>query len=202
MNLLDAALKQLRDPQKITHSVEESFDGIEWEEKRISRRREVQGELGQDESATSAEEHWQHEAFYRAVDSIIAEINEHFSNSWHILEALAIFSPKVFSTFSEFYPTTGHVEENVRKFHETYKIDSHHCAVKLYILAITFKLFNFDTVENKTDHVDYSDVSDEFSDSTEDMDDKYGVDIQDKHQTFVDCLSVLTDSRYKLIDAY
>ena len=108
----------------------------------------------------------------------------------------------MFSTFSEFYPTTGHVEENVRKFHETNKIDSHHCAVKLYILAITFKLFNFDTVENKTDHVDYSDVSDEFSDSTEDMDDKYGVDIQDKHQTFVDCLSVLTDSRYKLIDAY
>ena len=41
----------------------------------------MQGELGQDESATSAEEHWQHEAFYRAVDSIIAEINEHFSNS-------------------------------------------------------------------------------------------------------------------------
>ena len=26
--------------------------------------------------------------------------------------------------------------------------------------------------------------------------------MQDKHQTFVDCLSVLTDSRYKLIDAY
>ena len=74
--------------------------------------------------------------------------------------------------------------------------------MKLYSFATAFKLFNFDTVENKTDHADYGDVSDEFSDSTEDTDDKYGVDVQDKHHTFVDCLSALTDSRCKLIDVY
>ena len=33
-----------------------------------------------------------------------------------------------------------------------------------------FELLNFDTVKNKTDHVDYSDANDEFSDSTEDTD--------------------------------
>ena len=115
---------------------------------------------------------------------------------------MLFFPPKAFSTFSEVYPTTGHVEENVRKFCERYRIDSHRCAIKLYSFATAFKLFNFDTPEKKTDHTDYGHVSDEFSDSTEDTDDEYGADMQDKHQTFVDCLSVLTDSRYKLIDAY
>ena len=89
------------------------------------------------------------------------------------------------------------IKENVRKFCETYKIDLHHCAVELYSFATAFKLFNFDTNENKTDHADYSDVSDKFSDSTEDTDDEY-----EEHQTFIDFLSVLTDSIYKLIDSY
>ena len=78
----------------------------------------------------------------------------------------------------------------------------HRCAVELYSFATAFKLFNFDTVENKTGHADYGYVCDEFSDSTEYTNDEYGVDVQDKHQSFVDCFSVLTDSRYKLTDAY
>ena len=172
------------------------------EKKKISRRRRISGELAQDETATFAEEKLRCEVFYATVDSVIAEINERFSSSRHVLETFAIFSPKVFSTFSEVYPTTGNVEENVRKFCETHKIDSHHCAVELYSFAVVFKLFNFDTVENKTDNADYSDVNDEFSDSTKDTADEYGVDMQGKYQTFADCLSVLTDSRYKLSDAY
>ena len=91
---------------------------------------------------------------------------------------------------------------NVRKFCETHKIDLHRCAVELYSFATAFKLFNFDTIENKTDHADYGHVSDDFSDSTEDTDDEHGGFMQDKHQTFVDSLSVLTDSRDKLIDVY
>ena len=176
LNFLDAALEQLlklrSDPQKIIHAVEENFDGIEWEEKRISRSRRMPGELAQDEPATSAEENWRHEVFYAAADPVIAEINGRFSSSRHVLEAFSIFSPKAFSTFSEVYPTTGHVEENVKEFCETYKIDSHRCAVGLYSFATAFKIFNFDTVENKTDHADYGDVSDEFSDSIEDTDDE------------------------------
>ena len=81
-------------------------------------------------------------------------------------------------------------------------IDSHCCPVELYSFPSGFKLLNFNTVEI-TDHVDYADygdVSDEFSDITEDTDDEYRVNMQDKHQTFVDCLSIITDSRYKLID--
>ena len=62
LNLLDATLEQLSklrsDPQKIIHAAEENFDGIKWEEKRISRRRSMPDELAQDEPATSAEEKW------------------------------------------------------------------------------------------------------------------------------------------------
>ena len=76
-------------------------------------------ELSQDEPATSAEEKWRREVFYAAVDSVIAGINERFSSSRHVLVAFAIFSPKAFSTFPEVYPTTGHVEENARKFCDT-----------------------------------------------------------------------------------
>ena len=86
LNHLDAALEQLSklrsDPQKIIHAVEENFDGIEWEEKRISRRRRMPGELAQDEPATSAEEKWRREVFYAAVDSVIAGINEPFPISF------------------------------------------------------------------------------------------------------------------------
>ena len=40
LNLLDG------DPKKIIHAAEEKFDGIEWEEKRISRR-QMPGEFAQ-----------------------------------------------------------------------------------------------------------------------------------------------------------
>ena len=87
------------------------------------------------------------------------------------------------------------------KFCETQKIDSHCCPVELYSFATAFKLFNFYSVENKTDHANYGDVSDEFSSSTENTDDECRVDLQDKHKIFVDCLSVLTGSKSKLIHA-
>ena len=123
LNLLDAAFAQLlklrSDPQNIIHAVEENFDGIEWEEKRISRRRRMPCELAQDEPETSAEGKWRREVFYAAFDSLIARIKESFSSSQHILEAFAIFSPKALSTFSEVYATTGHVKQNVRKFCKT-----------------------------------------------------------------------------------
>lgn len=72
----------------------------------------------QDEPATSAEEKWRREVFYAAVESVIVGRNECFCSSRHVLEAIAIFSPKAFSTFPQIYPTTGHVKVNVRKFFE------------------------------------------------------------------------------------
>ena len=123
------------------------------------------GELAQDEPATFAEEKWRCEAFYAAVNSFIAVTNERFSSSRLVLGAFAIFSPKAFSTFSKVYPATGHVEENVKKFCETYKIDSHRCAVaitvsqqysnfsslillkiKLIMLITVMSVMNFQTV--------------------------------------------------------
>ena len=72
-----------------------------------------------DEPATSAEKKWRREVFYAAVESVIVGRNECFCSSRHVLEVIAIFSPKAFSTFSQVYPTTGHVKVNVRKFFET-----------------------------------------------------------------------------------
>ena len=73
----------------------------------------------QDEPALSAEEKWRHEVFYTAIGSVIVGRNECFCSSRHVQEAIAIFSPKAFSTFSQVYPTTGHVKVNVRMFFET-----------------------------------------------------------------------------------
>ena len=121
LNLLDVAFEQLSkhrsNPQKNIHAVEENFNEIEWEEKRISRRRRrMPGELAQDEPATSAEEKWRGEVFYG-------------------------------------------------KFVKHAKLI---CIAVLLNFTVSQKHSNFDTVENKTDHADYGDVSDQFSYSTED----------------------------------
>ena len=85
MNLLDAALDQFSkltsDTQKIIQAVEKNVDGIEWKEKRISRKRRMPSELPQDKPTISTEAKWQSEVFYTAVYSVIARINEHFSSS-------------------------------------------------------------------------------------------------------------------------
>ena len=120
---------------------------------------------------------WWLKLFYTAFHSVIAGKNEHFSSSQHILEALAFFLPKAFFTFSEIYPTTGHVQENVKKFCKTQNWFAS-LSYWTYSFATAFKLYNFDIVENKNDHADYGHVSDEFSGSTEDTDDEYGVDLQ------------------------
>ena len=86
--------QNLSDPQKIIHVFVENFDGIEWEEKIISRRRQMPGELAQDEAATSAEEKWRCEIFYTAVDSVIDGINERFYSNRHVLETLLFFHQK------------------------------------------------------------------------------------------------------------
>lgn len=178
MNLLDTAFEKLwklwSDPQKIIHTV------------------------AKDECATYAEKKVTMWGILCCCWLRNCQNKWTFFSSQHILKTFAIFSPNIFSIFSEVYPTTGHFEENVRKFCETYKIDSHCSTVEIYSFATAFKLFNFDTVENKNDHADYGDVSDEFADSTENMDNEYGGDMQGKCQTFVNCLSVLTDLRYKL----
>ena len=85
MNLLDAALDQFSkltsDTQKIIQAVEKNVDGIEWKEKRISRKRRMPSELPQDKPAISTEAKWQSEVFYTAVYSVIARMNEHLSSS-------------------------------------------------------------------------------------------------------------------------
>ena len=119
LDLLDIALKQLTQlsdyPQKILDAVDNDFEGIDWEERRTARRKRMPGELAVDEPATSAEEKWRRDVFYTAVDSVIAGINDRFSGSRHVLEAFSVFSPKSSPTFSESFPTTGHVEDSPQR---------------------------------------------------------------------------------------
>ena len=109
------------------------------------------------------------------------------------------FSPSAFSVFFERYPTTSHVEVKVRKFCNNYKIDSHRCAAELFSFAKVLEDFDLEVVEKKAE------VNEDFSEQETDLDIEIGNDISEssgKSRTFIDCLSILTDSNYKLIDAY
>ena len=118
--------------------------------------------------------------FYVAVDSVSTGITNRFSSSRHVFEAFAIFSPKIFPTFLEIYPTTVQVKENVIKFCETYKIDPNRCA------AEHLKHFNLNLIERKSTDFDISDEEYSNSDSSEEED-----EIAEKREdkTFADCLS-------------
>ena len=84
-----------------------------------------------------------------------------------------------------------------KKFCKRYKINSQRCAAELFSFAKAFKYFDFGTVESKSYVADYSDDS-----SAEEEYNELENNTMENHQTFIDCLSVLTDSNYKLIDAY
>ena len=137
--------------------------------------------------------------FYVAVDSVSTGITNRFSSSRHVFEALAILSPKAFPTFLEIYSTTVQVYENVIKFCETYKIDPDRCAAELLSFATVFKHFNFNLVERKSTDFDISDEQYSNSDSSEEEDE---IAEKSEDKTFADCLSLLTDKRYQLVDAY
>ena len=98
--------------------------------------------------------------------------------------------------FFENYPTTNHVEAKVRKFCETYKIDSYRCAAELFSFAKAFESFNFDLIESKADASENSE-----EDTNADCESDSDVEVSFNGYTFIDCLSILTDSNYKLIDA-
>lgn len=127
--------------------------------------------------------------FYSAVDSTIAGLTNRFASSRHVLETFAIFSPSAFPSISG----TREIKEKIQKFCKTYKIDSHRCAAELFSFAKAFENFNFDFIENKGD-ICISDSEDN-EDEIEDTNDK-------TQKTFIDCLSLLTDSKYQLINAY
>lgn len=65
MDTAVSQLKKLRDnPQSILDAVELDFDGLEWNEKRIVRKKRMPGEASHDEPATSAKEKWERDVFY------------------------------------------------------------------------------------------------------------------------------------------
>lgn len=204
LDLLDSAQKQLvtlrANPQAIIDSVDLDFEGAEWEKKRIVKKRRMPGETSGDEPTglNSVEDKWIIDVFNVALDQVTTGLNNRFSDSKHVLEAFTIFSPRSFTKFFEIYPTTSHVEAKIREFCQTYKIDSYRCAAELFSFAKVFGNFDLTVIENKAE-IAVEDSDHYYSDSDGDDDDE---ESSTKSQTFIDCLSVLTNKSYNLVDAY
>ncbi|XP_066925478.1 zinc finger MYM-type protein 1-like [Clytia hemisphaerica] len=208
LTILTEAENQLttlrRNHQVIIDNVESEFEGVEWEQKRTPRKRKPAPEIVQGgdsepeetvESTPTAQDKWRIDVFNVALDQVTSSLKDRFSDSKHVLEAFTIFSPRSFPNFFQIYPATIHVEAKVRKFCQTYEIDSYRCASELFSFAKAFEKFNLDVIETKA----Y--VTDDLADDTDtDVEPEDDVDVT--KNTFIDCLSILTNSTYKLIDAY
>ena len=116
--------------------------------------------------------------------------------------------PKAFSTLKEKYPMIRDVEENIRQFCETYKIDSFRCAKELISFAAAFKHFNFDLIGVSTDNThndeDLYNLQEPLLEdmleniqgtSDDDNDDGCLEDSLGEVKTFINCLSILTGEK-------
>lgn len=210
LTLLKNAEEQLetlrKDPQQIIDAVDLNFEGAEWEQKRIVRSRRISGagETAVDKNKSTEsidpEAKWRIDVFTVALDYVTVGLDNRFSDSKHVLEAFSIFSPRAFPTFFTDYPTTNHVEEKVREFCNTYKIDVHRCAAELFSFAKVFEDFDLGLIQNKSQTIYLDSDIDYLSDDEVEIDDEE--DASGKFKSFMDCLSVLTNKNYMLIDAY
>ena len=199
--------KRLRkNPQQIIDAVDLNFEGAEWEQKRVVRSRRIAGagESDVDKNKSTApidpEAKWWIDVFTVALDYVTVGLDNRFSESKHVLEAFSIFSPRAFPTFFTDYPTTNHVEDKVREFCDTYKIDVHRCAAELFSFAKVFEDFDLGLIQNKSQTIYLDSDIDCLSDDEVEIDDEE--DPSGEFKSFIDCLSVLTNKSYMLIDAY
>ena len=207
--LLDTALKQLEDlkAEVIIENVENDFEEIEWEKKRVVRKKRMPGEKAKDDQPIDPEAKWRKDVFRVALDSVTSGLTDRFADSRHVLEAFTVFSPGSFQEFHKKFPTSKQVEEKVSEFCKTYKINSTLCANELFSFAAAFgrlmekEILRPDNNTHETQETD-SDLSsedefDEFENNANQKERK-----QKREKTFIDCLKLLTDQRYNLSDAY
>ena len=71
--LLDDALEKLEalSPENVIGIVDKDFPMVEWEEKRIMRRRKMPGEKAKDSPSETPEAKWCKDVFRVAVDAVV-----------------------------------------------------------------------------------------------------------------------------------
>ena len=205
LDLLDTALQQLytlrQAPENIIESVERDFnpEEVQWKETRLRKKKKMDGEEADDEPAATAESLWRREGFTCSIDAITEGIKNRFSGgSRTILEALSILSPSYFSELAVKYPTAADLEKKVNRFCALYNIDTFKCADELFSFSKVFKKFKRELfVEDKKEQ---SDENDELNVSDEN--DEYNGGNQKNEPTLLDCLAILSDGRFNLMDAF
>ena len=86
-------MQELREnPQCLIEVVKKDFNPEEytWKESRIQRHKRMDGELAEEEPATTAEDVWLRDAFYLSINCVIQGLKNRFSGkSRIILEAFS-----------------------------------------------------------------------------------------------------------------
>ena len=139
----------------------------------------------------SSEQKWLREVFYMSIDHVTQGLQERFSESHAIFEAFSVFSPSGFGSFTDLYPSVHCVQQSIKSFCQLYGIDLYRCANELYSFASVFHKFKIVPVADESKE-DFSSVIE----SGEVM------ETETKQHTFIDCLKLLTNQTYKLVDAY
>ena len=159
------------------------------------------GEIAPDNHPEDMEETWLRDVFYMSIDHVLQGLTERFSEARCIFEAFSCLSPTCFASLAESYPTANLLQQKITPFCELYGIDPYRCANELQSFASVFHKFKIvstyeKTQENLGDDFD----SDEFEAGNEnDEDDNVR---REPHPTFIDCLKLLTNDTYRLVDAY
>lgn len=94
-------LERLRmHPEYIMKLVESNFkaEGVQWKQRRLQRRRRMDGEEAQDQLANTPEEHWTRNTFYVVLDTVFASMKNRFAKNKELLQSYSLFSPSNFGT--------------------------------------------------------------------------------------------------------
>ena len=103
-------------------ATELKFPSIEFEVKRVRRKKRLTMDEGIDERSSSAKENWGIEVFYTAIDSAINVLQEKFRGQRNVLASMSLFQPQGFNTLE----TTDNkiLKQNIEPLMKKYQMDS------------------------------------------------------------------------------
>ena len=103
-------------------ATELKFPSIEFEVKRVRRKKRLTMDEGIDERSSSAKENWEIEVFYTAIDSAINVLQEKFRGQRNVLASMSLFQPQGFNTLE----TTDNkiLKQNIEPLMKKYQMDS------------------------------------------------------------------------------
>ena len=91
LQLRDGAVQQMQElrenPQRLIEVVERDFNPEEytWKESRVRRTKRMDGELAEEEPATTAEDIWLRDAFYLSIDCMIQGLKNRYFGSFFVI---------------------------------------------------------------------------------------------------------------------